>query len=165
MASPDNTEANDLTAWLTAILVCFVPEKNLGSVYVSRVAYRIGPKRGPEPDVGFVPKEHEATRRRGYIDGLPALAVEIVSPYSVNRDYIQKRAIYEQAGVREYWIIGPDERRATFLSLKEGRYQEVPPEGGVYTSEVIPGFSLDVRSLWAVPRPRPYEVLRQLLGG
>ena len=94
-----------------------------------------------------------------------ALAIEIVSPESVARDYVQKRTIYEQAGVREYWIIDPDERRTTFLSLREGGYVEVSPVEHVFRSEVLPGFHLDVRWLWAVPRPLAYDVLRQLLSG
>jgi Uma2 family endonuclease len=163
MASPDNTDASDLTGWLGAILYTFVEMKGLGKVYQSRVAYRLGRKRGPEPDLGFVPKELEASRRRGYIDGPPALAMEIVSPESVGRDYVLKRAQYEQAGVREYWIIDPDEQRATLLVLRQGHYEEVAPVDHVLASEVVPGFRLDVRWLWATPRPPAYNVLRQLL--
>src|SRR5205809_39351 len=108
MASPDNTDAGGLTSWLGSILKAFVDHYDLGQLYFSRIAYRIGPKRGPEPDLGYVSKRREATRKRGYIDGPPDLAVEIVSPDSVQRDYLQKRAIYEEAGVREYWIIDLD---------------------------------------------------------
>jgi Uma2 family endonuclease len=163
MASPDNTDANDLTVWLCVILAGFVEAKRLGKVYISRVAYRIGAKRGPEPDLGFVPKELEQSRQRGYIDGPPALAIEIVSPDSVARDYVLKRAIYEQAGVREYWILDPDEKRATFLSLREGHYEESPPVDDVFTSLVLPGMRLDVRWFWDQSRPAAYEVLGQFL--
>jgi Uma2 family endonuclease len=110
-----------------------------------------------------VPKELEASRRRGYIDGPPALALEIVSPDSVQRDYLQKRALYEQAGVREYWIIDPDEQRVTLLALREGRYEEVLPVDHLLSSEVVPGFRVDVRWLWGAPRPLAYNILRQLL--
>ena len=164
MASPDNIDAADLQSWLSFLVVGFVEFHGAGKVYVSRVAYKIGPKRGPEPDIGFVPKALEHTRRRGFIDGPPALAVEIVSPDSVARDYVQKRAIYEAAGVQEYWIIDPDEERATFLRLRNGRFEEVQPTDHIFRSEVLPGFSLDVRWLWATDRPRAFDVLRQLLG-
>jgi Uma2 family endonuclease len=43
----------------------------------------------------------EHRRRRGFIDGAPALAIEIVSPDSVDRDYVRMLAIYEEAGVAE----------------------------------------------------------------
>src|SRR4029077_7417803 len=57
MASPDNTDPADLSTWLTVVYGGFVGAKDLGKVYHSRVAYRIGLKRGPEPDLGFVSKE------------------------------------------------------------------------------------------------------------
>jgi Uma2 family endonuclease len=57
MASPDNTDAADLNMWLSTLIYSFVELHQLGKVYVSRVAYSLGPKRGPEPDIGFVPKQ------------------------------------------------------------------------------------------------------------
>lgn len=163
MASPDNTEASDLLTWLAFVIVGFVTERDLGRIYLLRVAYRITSKRGPEPDLGFVPKRLEATRRRGYIDGPPAFAIEIVSPDSVARDYIEKRTTYEQAGVQEYWILDPDDQRVTFLRLHGGRYHEVKPVANIIESEAIPGLALDVRWLLSDDRPRPYEVLQGLL--
>jgi len=167
MASPDNTDAADLQVWLSHILGLFVEVRDLGKIYLSRVAYKIGPKRGPEPDIGFVPKAMEHRLRRGFIDGPPALAIEIVSPDSVDRDYVQKRAIYEAAGVAEYWIIDPGHHvpmvgeRATFLRLLNGRFREVSLEDHLFHSEVLPGFWLDVRWFGA-SRQRAYDVLRQL---
>jgi Uma2 family endonuclease len=163
VASPDNTIAADLNGWLYSLIYTFVEVIDLGKAYVSRVAFRIGPKRGPEPDIGFVPKELESMRTRGYIDGPPSLAVEIVSPDSVSRDYVQKRAIYEEAGVREYWIIDPDAKRATFLRLREGHFKTVTPARHIFHSQVLPGFFVDVRWLWRKRRPRVYDLVRHLL--
>jgi len=164
MASPDNTDAADLSTWLTVVFGGYVGARDLGKIFHSRVAYRIGPKRGPEPDIGFVSKELEATRRRGYIDGPPRMAIEIVSPDSVARDYVQKRAVYEQAGVGEYWILDPDEGRVTFLVLQNGRFEQVFPKENIIHCTVVPGFYLDVRWLLSQERPAAYQVLQQLLG-
>ena len=162
MASPDNAEAGTLNSWLGSLIHNFVDYYDLGKVYFLRVCYRIGAKRGPEPDIGFVAKELEHLRRRGYIDGPPSLAIEIVSPDSVERDYLQKRSIYEQAGVQEYWIIDPDEQRVTFLVLKGKKYQQVKPTKHIYQSRVLPGLCIDERWLLSKSRPRVYDVLRQL---
>lgn len=164
MASPDNTDANRLNLWLACVLTLFVETRKLGKIYISRVAYRIGLRNGPEPDIGYVPKELESTRRRGYIDGPPMLAIEIVSPDSVDRDYILKRAMYEQAGVREYWILDPDDGRVTFLRLVKDRFVEIAPATHIYRSEVLPGFSIGVRWLLAGPRPLPNVVVENLIG-
>jgi Uma2 family endonuclease len=163
-ASPDNVEAGGLTSWLSRVLGGYAERLDLGEVYLLRVCYRIGPKRGPEPDLGFVPKELEAKRRFGYIDAPPALAIEIVSPESVERDYVRKRMIYEEAGVQEYWIIDPGARRVIFLRLHGKRYKAVKPVKHIFRSEVLPGFSIDVRWLLSADRPKSYEILEDLLG-
>jgi len=45
MASPDNTDAADLNLWLAILLYTFVDSNDLGKIYTSRVAYRLGPSR------------------------------------------------------------------------------------------------------------------------
>jgi len=113
--------------------------------------------------LSFVPKELLPRRRGGYFDGPPALAIEIVSPDSVFRDYVQKRQIYEDAGVQEYWIIDPEEKRATFLCLRNGRFKKMTPVRHVWHSKVLPGPNFDVRWFWDENRPEPDEVVQQLL--
>jgi Uma2 family endonuclease len=162
LASPDSIENNDLNSWLCAILAGFVGHFRLGKVYVSRVAYRIGGKRGLEPDLSFLPKKMEVRRRRGYVEGPPALAIEIVSPDSVSRDYVKKRQVYEEAGVEEYWILDPAEMRATFLCLEKGRFKKCTPNKHIWRSRVLPGLNLDVRWFWDENRPEVFEVLERL---
>ena len=47
------------------------------------------------------------------IEGAPDLAVEILSPASRMKDMILKLHKYQNAGVREYWIIDPKHRTVT----------------------------------------------------
>lgn len=79
------------------------------------------------------------------------------------RDRGEKYYEYEAAGVREYWLIGPDRQQAEFYRLNQGkkRYELIPPEG-VYRSQVVPGFWLKVSWLWQRPLPRVLDVLREL---
>jgi Uma2 family endonuclease len=60
----------------------------------------------------------------------PILAIEIVSPDSIKRDYRYKRSEYAALGVPEYWIIDPLKCQITILILDEGLYEET-----IYTSE------------------------------
>lgn len=164
MASPDNTVANDLNTWLTILLGDFIAQQDLGTLFISRVAYRLDEHNGPEPDLGFVARRNTKRIARGHVLGGPDLAVEIVSPDSVLRDYEHKRRQYESAGVREYWIIDPDEQRATFLRLSRGRYQKVTLEDGrVFHSSVLPGLSLDTRWLWMKRRPAASRLVTHML--
>jgi Uma2 family endonuclease len=165
MASPDNTDANDLFMWLGGLIYDFVHIKSLGRVFGSRVAFRLDDTNGPEPDVAFVSKPREGRIKRGRVEGAPDLAVEIVSPESEERDYKTKRAQYEEAGVHEYWIVDEAKKRVILLRLdKKGKYRQVRPKGDVLHSEAMPGFWLRRAWLWQSPRPRKYDVLKEILG-
>jgi Uma2 family endonuclease len=163
MASPDNTDANTLFLWLARLLGDFVEERDLGRVYGSRVAFRLAPKEGPEPDIGFVRKNRLHLIQRGFVDGPPDLAIEIVSPESVDRDYKAKREQYRQHGVREYWIIDEMQQRVTLLRLAAGAYREVRPRKGILRSRVVKRFWLRPEWLWQDPLPKKSAVLAELL--
>jgi Uma2 family endonuclease len=166
MASPENTDANTLVVWLLGLMHAYADEKSLGRVFVERVAFRLGERQGPEPDIAFVRAEHAGRIHRGYVDGPPDLAVEIVSPESAERDYLRKRQQYQEAEVPEYWII--DEETATVLLLRldaRGRFREVRPRKGRLSSQVLDGFWLETDWLWQQPRPKLLQVLPLLLAG
>jgi Uma2 family endonuclease len=58
-----------------------------------------------------------------HVAGAPDLVLEVISAGSWQRDRIQKKALYEQAGVAEYWIIGPDAKAIEVFTLTKGAYQ------------------------------------------
>ena len=58
------------------------------------------------------------------IEGAPDLVVEILSPATAQKDLTTKRWRYEAAGVPEYLVVYPDERRAEMMRLgPNGLYQ------------------------------------------
>ena len=166
MASPDNTHAFRLSKWLMGLLDDYVIERDLGEIFGFRVAFRLDETNGPEPDIAFVKKSRLHLDKKGFFDGSPDVAMEVVSPESVERDYEKKKRLYEEHGVREYWIIDEMEERVTLFRLnKKGKYQEIRAKEEVYYSDVIEGFWLDPNWLWQSPRPRKSAVLAELLAG
>jgi Uma2 family endonuclease len=164
MASPDNTDANNLVMWVGSLMEFFVEEKDLGEVYGSRAAFRLDDRNGPEPDIAFVRKDRLHLVERGFVRGGPDLAVEIVSPESEDRDYGKKRKQYEEAGIPEYWIIDEPEQKVTLLRLgKDGKYREVRPRKGVLQSKALPGFWLRIEWLWQEPLPKKVPILNEIL--
>jgi Uma2 family endonuclease len=77
---------------------------------------------------------------------------------------VLKREIYETAGVKEYWILDPQEQKATFLRNRRKKFREMEVEGTTFERTVLAGFRFDVRWLWSKRRPTAYRVLRDLLG-
>ncbi len=163
IASPESIGHNGLVHWLDIVIGQFVEIRGLGKVTVNKVAYRLTPDTAPEPDLAFVRTERVACMKRGYVEGPPDLAIEIVSPDSVDRDYERKRQVYEEAGVVEYWIIDPEESTAVFLVRKGNRFEESFPREKLFRSDVLPGFELDVRWLWQRPLPVTRTIVDHLL--
>ena len=56
--------------------------------------------------------------------GAPDLIIEIISSSTSKRDVKDKYQIYEETGVKEYWIVNPnDENVSVFILDKKGKYQ------------------------------------------
>ena len=99
------------------------------------------------PDIAFITNEH-AKRSGHYIEGPPALIVEIVSPSSRNLDTRTKKDDYERNGVAEYWIIDPQANEFLFYRLENGKYVQQPTDD-LCTSCAIEGFRLDLAAVRA----------------
>lgn len=60
------------------------------------------------------------------VTGAPDLVIEIVSPDSGFHDRGRKFDLYRGSGVREYWIVDPDERVVEVYRLEhDGSYRRV----------------------------------------
>jgi Uma2 family endonuclease len=139
--------------FLLFVLTGFVRVRKLGSVISAPYGMRAKEGgSGREPDVMFIATAHLDRMGRTHLEGPADLVVEVVSDDSVTQDRDDKFSEYQDAGVREYWIIDPrpNRRRADFYVLSDkGRYQPVPiPDDNRYRSTLLAGFWLDLDWLW-----------------
>ena len=77
--------------------------------------------------------------------GAPDVVVEILSPGNNSKELIIKHKIYEEAGVKEYWIVNPEKKIIIVYAINgKGKYQEVNVAGTVNNnlSLVFPDFQL-----------------------
>jgi Uma2 family endonuclease len=64
--------------------------------------------------------------------GAPDLVIEIISSKNPQRDTKDKFEIYQQSGVREYWIVNPSDENVTVFVLDDkGKFQFV----GMYAGD------------------------------
>ena len=64
--------------------------------------------------------------------GAPDMIVEILSPSTHRRDVYEKFALYEESGVKEYWIVHPKDKAINVYLLQEnGKYDD----GALYELE------------------------------
>ncbi|MBR0284232.1 MAG: Uma2 family endonuclease, partial [Selenomonadaceae bacterium] len=56
------------------------------------------------------------------IHGAPELVVEILSRSTLKRDRTVKKDAYEKAGVKEYWIVSPNDKTIEIYRLQDGKF-------------------------------------------
>jgi Uma2 family endonuclease len=166
MVSPASRQHTDLASFLVAVLRPWVESHELGVLYAAPFQIRLPEplKRGREPDILFVRREHLGRFRRTYLDGPADLVVEITSPGTLGQDRGDKFVEYEQAGIPEYWLLDADRTQAEFYQLgADGRYHlALGGASGAYASPVLAGLRLRVEWLWEEPLPQVLDVLREI---
>ncbi len=111
-----------------------------------------------QPDITVVCNPSKITEHG--CNGAPDLVVEVVSKSSVTRDLHEKYGVYEQAGVREYWIVHPQDRSLIIFFLNDkGKYQPSKPltKGDMAASRVLPGLTIDLHELFTDVVEEPEE--------
>ena len=105
-----------IAARLTRILDPYVAANDLGYVYRPRAVINIGDDSEVEPDL--MVRELPADVNAGWAAApLPILVVEIASDSTRRRDRVNKRGIYADAGIPEYWIVDGDDRTIRIVRL------------------------------------------------
>lgn len=140
-----------LVRHLYHLLDRFVRLHSLGHAFFAGMKWR--PREGliRMPDVMFVASENLHRVNAQAFEHFD-LTLEVVSPdaESYKRDYADKRIDYAEYGVREYWIVDPQEQRILVYSLDGGRYRlyaEYLP-GMQASSQLLAGFSADVSAVF-----------------
>ena len=76
--------------------------------------------------------------------------VEILSPGNTKKEKKNKFELYEEAGVREYWLVEPsDDSVLIYVLNKDERYIGLQPATEVAQSVIFPELKVDLEKLFA----------------
>lgn len=106
---------------------------------------------GRDPDTLLSPDaaifERVAWHHRGWVEGSPVLAVEIVSPDQTLRETEAKARLYLDSGAEQVWIVEPGAGRITIHHPDGTRHLFV--DEVLAGSGVLQGYSMSVGKLFA----------------
>jgi Uma2 family endonuclease len=106
-----------ILAALSALLTPYVVANNLGLVYHPRSVLRFEDSE-VEPDL--MVRQRSGDANTDWVAApLPSLIVEVLSPSTRSRDRKEKRTLYSDARIPEYWIIDPEQKTVTVIARNE----------------------------------------------
>ncbi len=102
-----------------------------------------------QPDIIVVCDEEKITHKG--IVGAPDICIEILSPHTSAKDKKEKFYLYEKYGVKEYWLVHPDDKTVTIFKLDEaGSYgrPEVYADDDKFDCTLLKGLSIDLTQIF-----------------
>ncbi len=141
---------NQVKGEIAIVLGSLVKTDRLGRFFPDGVLLsNVSADLASQPDGTFVSNEtFKAGRVRliegveeGYVEleGTPDMVLEVVSPSSVEKDTVELRDLYWQAGIREYWLVDARGPRLVFDILYHSAkgYLATRKQGGWLKSAVF----------------------------
>lgn len=131
-----------------------VGRRHLGRVFLSPFDVVLSHYDVVEPDLLFLAGDQQGILTDDNVQGPPALVVEILSRSTRKRDEGIKLRLFEQKGVREYWIVDPKGRRVTVFRRRDDgsfpRFTDLDEgHGATLVTPLLPGFELSIDELFA----------------
>jgi Uma2 family endonuclease len=120
-----------------------------GKARFAPLRLRIRPRKFREPDLLLLLSAKDPRRQNRFWLGAD-LALEVVSSEKAERDLVQKRGDYAEAGVMEYWIVDPQTETIIVLRLEGSEYVEAGRygRGSTAASVLLAGFTIDVSAVF-----------------
>jgi Uma2 family endonuclease len=131
----------------------FVRKNGLGQLALSPLDVHLTEEDIYQPDLIFIRKEN-LTRIEPHdrIHFVPDLAIEVLSPSTAYYDYSHKKKVYAERGVKEYWIVDPQDKTIEIMVNDNGmfRTEALLGESGTVESTMFPGFRMNAEEVFAL---------------
>ena len=102
-----------------------------------------------QPDICIICDESKIDSRG--CCGAPDLVIEILSPGNSKKEIRLKYELYEEAGVKEYWIVNPEEENiVVFVLNEEGKFSGLKMYAGDdnIQSFAVPGLNINLTEIF-----------------
>jgi Uma2 family endonuclease len=107
---------------LFVILYNYIKKNGFGKIFYAPCDIVFSDINIVQPDLIFISKKNYEILTDLNIKGAPDLLIEILSPSTKENDRIFKKQIYEKFGVKEYWIVDPENESVEIWILKNHKY-------------------------------------------
>lgn len=147
--SPSKLRHTNSVKLLTMLLSTFVSTRRLGFVGSEKMLVSLT-RNDYEPDICFFEKSKSETFQGDQMQfPAPDVIVEVLSPSTEKFDRDVKFQDYAAHGVREYWIIDPENETVEQFYLENEEYELLlKAKDGTIESVVLPDFKIQIRAIF-----------------
>ncbi len=128
----------------------YVQKNKLGKIYFAPTDVIFSMTSIAEPDILFVSSERQHILTKKNIIAAPDFVIEVLSQANQNYDEVKKKNLYEQFGVKEYWIVDPEKQTVQQFVLEKEKYStgKIFSSKEKITSAVIKGLRISVKKIF-----------------
>ena len=103
-----------------------------------------------QPDI-LVICDHDKIDEKGRYKGTPTLVVEVLSDSTKSKDLIKKIDLYQESGVKEYWVVNPSATVIYIYTFTNNTIDELLTFKGNENAEsiVFPGLAVDLKEVFS----------------
>jgi Uma2 family endonuclease len=136
--SPSPLDAHQkILIHLASKILTHVEKNELGEVRVAPYDVHLSKVNIFQPDIIFVSTEHAHLIENNGLHGAPDLVVELLSQRTRKYDLEDKKDLYEQYGVKEYFMIEPSNKEVTSFMLNDRKFVQMEAREGVIASNLL----------------------------
>lgn len=160
--TPVHERHDDTQQYMAALLKVYFDLNPIGFIRQAPFVMKLpGVNSSREPDIQVILNNNRDSYTPTGMLGPADIAIEIVSPESVERDYKTKYTEYEKGGVTEYWLIDPTQNETHLYRRDEaGTYTEQTPINRIYTTPLLPKLQFQPARLWQHPLPTMLDIVK-----
>jgi Uma2 family endonuclease len=136
---------------LARLLETHCESRRLGEILIAPLDVVLSPRTVVQPDIIFITEKRRAQLIGEHITGTPDLVIEILSPATGARDLNQKRKLYARSGVKEYWIVDPEDETIEIQELHGAIFSTLAifEKGQKLSSPTFEGLAVEVEQVFA----------------
>ncbi|MDN3658049.1 Uma2 family endonuclease [Ferruginibacter paludis] len=118
-------------------LAVYVKKNKLGKVRIAPYDVHFSKSNIFQPDLIFISNDNLHLIEANGLKGAPDIAIEVLSPGNKHIDLGEKKDVYEQYGVKEYFIVHPDTKLVQSFILKNKKFEEKQTATGSIVSDLL----------------------------
>lgn len=137
MSPSPNTKHQRILIGLAAKLLNFANKNNLGEIFVAPYDVFLNDNNAVQPDILFIENKNLSNIEKDGFYGSPDIIIELLSPSNSKHDLVTKKDLYESCGIKEYFIIDPENNAVITYFLEDKKYVKQDAKNGKITSTIL----------------------------